>query len=161
MFDLVFCVNGLHHFADAALFIREGRVLLRPGGALAVIGMNPHGGCDRWYLYEYFPGTQETDLKRYPSSGTIVNWMIDAGFDAIRWQVVERLCDTRTGRDILDEPMLQKNATSQLTLLTDEEYSDGIARIRSAIANAETINQEIVFPMDVSLQMVAGLVEKQ
>src|SRR6185369_4016868 len=59
-FDFVFCVNALHHFADAALVIRNCRELLRPGGALAVIGMNPHGRRDRWYLYEYFPGTEET-----------------------------------------------------------------------------------------------------
>ena len=90
-----------------------------------------------------------------------MDWMINAGFDLVRWRVVERLRDTRAGREILDEPMLQKNATSQLTLLTDEEYSAGIARIRAAIAKAETIGEEIVFPVDISLQLVAGFVERQ
>jgi hypothetical protein len=65
------------------------------------------------------------------------------------------------GRDILDEPMLQKNATSQLSLLTDEQYSDGIARIRAAVAKAEAIREEVVFSVDISLHMVAGFVEKQ
>jgi ubiquinone/menaquinone biosynthesis C-methylase UbiE len=161
MLDLVFCVNALHHFADAALFIREARSLLRPGGALAVVGMNPHEGRDRWYLYEYFAGTRELDLERYPSPGTITNWMIDAGFDAVRWHVVERLRDSRVGREILDEPMLQKNATSQLSLLTDEQHSAGIARIRAAVAKAEAIREEVVFSVDISLHMVAGFVEKQ
>ncbi|MET0152606.1 MAG: methyltransferase domain-containing protein [Candidatus Binatia bacterium] len=161
MLDLTFCVNALHHFADAALFIREARSLLRPGGALAVVGMNPHEGRDRWYLYEYFAGTRELDLERYPSPGTITNWMIDAGFDAVRWHVVERLRDNRVGREILDEPMLQKNATSQLSLLTDEQYSAGIARIRAAVAKAEAIREEVVFSVDISLHMVAGFVEKQ
>jgi hypothetical protein len=110
---------------------------------------------------EVLPGTREADLKRYPSSGAVTDWLIDAGFDVVRWRVVERLHDTRTGRGILDEPMLQKNATSQLTLLTDEEYSAGIARLRAAIAEAETVGEEIVFPVDISLQMVAGLVERR
>jgi ubiquinone/menaquinone biosynthesis C-methylase UbiE len=155
-FDLVFCVNALHHFADPALFIRKARERLRPGGALAVVGMNPHGGRDRWYLYDYFPGTRERDLDRYPSSGTIADWMIDGGFGAVRWRVVEKLCDSRAGREILDEPMLQKNATSQLTLLTDDEYSAGISRVRAAIAKAEAAHEEIVFSADISLHMVAG-----
>jgi ubiquinone/menaquinone biosynthesis C-methylase UbiE len=154
--DLVFCVNALHHFAEAPLFIRNARELLRPGGALAVVGMNPHGGRDRWYLYDYFPGTRERDLERYESSGAIADWMVDAGFGAVRWQVVEKLCDSRTGKEILDEPMLQKNATSQLTLLTDEEYSAGIARIRAAVAKAEAVHEEIVFSADISLHMVVG-----
>jgi ubiquinone/menaquinone biosynthesis C-methylase UbiE len=158
VFDLVFCVSALHHFADAAHFIREGRSLLRPGGALAVVGMNPHAGGDRWYLYDYFPGTQEMDLRRYPSAGTIANWMFSADFGSVRWQVVERFQDVRTGRAILDEAMLQKNATSQLALLTEKEYSAGLARIRTAIAQAEAACKEIVFSVDISLHMVVGLV---
>ena len=160
MFDLVFCVSALHHFADAGAFIRAARLLLRPGGALAIIGLNPHSGRDHWYLYDCFPGTLQADLGRYPSPGAIVDWMIAAGFDVVRWQEVERLRDSRAGRDILAEPMLHKNSTSQLTLLTDEEYSLGIARIRAAIANTEAIGEEPVFSVDVSLQMVAGLLEK-
>jgi SAM-dependent methyltransferase len=161
MFDLVFCVNALHHFADARHFIRQSRMLLQPGGALAVVGMDPHSGRDRWYVYDYFPGTRETDLRRYPSSSAITDWMIEAGFDSVRWRVAERLRYTRSGRDILDEPMLQKNATSQLTLLSDEEYSAGIARIQAAIAQVEAAGEEIVFAVDVSLQMVVGVVQGQ
>jgi SAM-dependent methyltransferase len=161
MFGLVFSVNTLHHFPDAALFVRQARSLLRPGGALAVAGMNPRGRRDRWSLYEYFPGTYETDLERYPSSGAIVDWMIDAGFDVVRWEVVERLRGSRAGRDILDEPMLQKNATSQLTLLTDEAYAAGIARIRAAVAAAEAVGEALVFSLDISLQMVTGFVNEQ
>jgi hypothetical protein len=121
--------------------------------------MDPHTRRDRWYLYDYFPGTQEMDLRRYPSTGEIVNWMIDAGFDLVRWQVVERLHETRTGREILEEPMLQKNATSQLTLLSAAQYAAGIARIQAAIAQAEAHAGEAVFPLDVSLHMVVGFLQ--
>jgi ubiquinone/menaquinone biosynthesis C-methylase UbiE len=158
-FDLVYCVNAIHHFTEAPRFIRQSRRLLRPGGALAIAGMDPHTRRDRWYLYDYFPGTQEMDLRRYPSTGEIVNWMIDAGFDLVRWQVVERLHETRTGREILEEPMLQKNATSQLTLLSAAQYAAGIARIQAAIAQAEAHAGEAVFPLDVSLHMVVGFLQ--
>jgi hypothetical protein len=157
----VFCVSALHHFADAGAFIRAARLLLRPGGALATIGLNPHSARHDWYLYDFFPGTLQADRDRYPSPGAIVDWMIAAAFDIVCWQEVERLRDRRVGRDILGEPMLQKNASSQLTLLTGEEYSLGMARIRAAISSAEAIGEEPVFSMDVSLQMVAGFLEKQ
>jgi hypothetical protein len=122
--------------------------------------MNPHGGRDRWFLYDHFPGTRETDLERYPSSGAIVSWMIDAGLDAVRCGVVERLRSSRTGREILGDPMLEKNATSQLILMTDEAYSAGIARIRAAVAEAEAAGEEVVFSADISLHMVTGLLHE-
>src|SRR5437660_25768 len=75
-FDLIFCVNAFHHFPQPRVFICEARRLLRPGGALAITGMDPHAGRDRWYLYDYFVGTQDTDLRRFSSSGTILDWMV-------------------------------------------------------------------------------------
>ena len=62
-FDLVFCVNAIHHFGQPRVFISEARRLLRPGGALAVVGLDPHGDRDSWYVYHYFEGTYETDLN--------------------------------------------------------------------------------------------------
>ena len=155
-FDLVFCVSALHHFDDPARFIRGSRSLIRPGGRLSVIGMDPHTGRDQWYLYDYFPGTYETDLKRYPSSGMLTDWMIAAGFDNVQWQVVERLVDTRIGKHVVDEPMLRKNATSQLTLLTDKEYEAGLKRIRTAVAESEALGKQRTFSVDISLAMVTG-----
>ena len=41
MFDLVLCANALHHFDEPQAFVAEAHRLLRPGGALAVVGMSP------------------------------------------------------------------------------------------------------------------------
>ena len=72
-FDMVCCINALHHFDDPSGFIKNSHKLLRQDGALAVIGMNPHSKRDQWFIYDYFPGTYETDLERYPSPGTITD----------------------------------------------------------------------------------------
>ena len=159
--DLIFCVSAIHHFDDPAGFIRDARPLIKPGGKLSVIGMDPHAGRDRWYLYDYFPGTYETDLRRYPSTGMLTDWMIEAGFDDVQWEVVERLVDTRIGKQILDEPMLQKNATSQLSLLTDEEYEAGLMRIRTAAAKSGELKEQQSFQVDISLVMVTGSLRAQ
>ena len=74
-FDLVYCVNAIHHFDRPRAFISEACRLLRPGGRLAVIGMDPHGRRESWYVYRYFEGVYETDLRRFPSWADVAGWM--------------------------------------------------------------------------------------
>lgn len=155
-FDMIFCVNALHHFDNPSRFIQASRQLLRQGGALAVIGMNPHTDRDQWFLYDYFPGTYEADLVRYPSPGTIIDWMIAAGFESTTWQVGERILDTRMGREVLPLP---KNVTSQLALLTPQAYRDGIARIEADLQEAEAAGETLMFHVDISLAIVTGRVQ--
>ena len=152
-FDIVVCVNALHHFDNPSGFINNSRQILRRDGALAVIGMNPHAGRDRWFLYDYFIGTYEADMVRYPSPGTIVNWMITAGFESATWQVAERILNTRMWREVLPLP---KNFTSQLMLLPSQAYEDGIARIEAALQEAQASGETPVFNVDISLAMVTG-----
>jgi ubiquinone/menaquinone biosynthesis C-methylase UbiE len=72
VFDFAFCVNSLHHFDDPAASICEAYRIIPESGALAIIGMDPQAEHDRWYLYDYFPETYETDLERYPTGDTIL-----------------------------------------------------------------------------------------
>jgi len=160
MFDLIFCVNAFHHFARPHVFIAEARRLLRAGGALAIIGMDPHRGRDRWYLYDYFEGTYEADLNRFPSGGTILDWMVTAGFDSVEWRVAEHIVHRHFGREVLNDPILQKHGTSQLALLTDEAYARGFGRIKAALVEAEAAGATLVFSVDISLAMVIGRVQE-
>ncbi len=155
-FDLVFCVNALHHFAEPAHFVAESRRLLRPGGALAVVGMDPHRNQDIWYLYDYFPGTRETDLRRFPSGETIAGWMAAAGLSPFEQRVVERIEDTVIGREVLRDPFLQKEGTSQLALLDGVAYDAGIARIQAEIRRGEEQGKEAVFPVKIALILTIG-----
>ena len=157
-FALIFCVNAFHHFPQPRAFIAEARRLLRTGGALAIAGMDPHAGRDRWYLYDYFVGTHETDLRRFSSSGTVLDWMVAAGFERVEWHVVEHIRGQHVGQAVLQDPILQKQGTSQLALLTDEAYAVGIARIKAALGEAEAAGRILVFPVDISLTVVTGRV---
>lgn len=155
-FDLVCCVNALHHFQRQSAFVAEARRLLRPSGALAIAGMDPRGHRARWYLYDYFEGTYETDLVRFPSWGTVLDWMVARGFERIEWDVVEQIHHVKMGRAILVDPFLQKDATSQLALLTDEAYAAGLRRIETALAAAGVRGETIAFRTDLCLAMVVG-----
>ena len=74
-FERLFCINALHHFEDKRRFLAEARRVLRPGGQLMTIGLDPHTGVDRWYIYEYFDPVLEIDKRRYPATSQIREWM--------------------------------------------------------------------------------------
>ncbi|NIN67852.1 MAG: methyltransferase domain-containing protein [Anaerolineae bacterium] len=156
LFDLILCVNALHHFDQKQGFILEARQALLPGGTLAIIGMDPHTRADHWYLYRYFEGTREKDLARYPSADSIREWMTDAGFLQVRSGVAEHIQESLTGREVLQSPFLQKHGTSQLAILTDEAYEAGLNRIKADLEEAETAGRPLRFEVDISLALVTG-----
>lgn len=155
-FDLVFCVNAFHHFENQRVFVGEARRLLRSGGAMAIIGMDPHRGEDRWYVYDYFEGTYATDLHRFPSTKTILNWMQVAGFNHTEWHVAERVIHEYQAQEVLNYPGSPKLRTSQLALLTDSAYANGIERIKIALAEAEASGKTLICETDISLIIAIG-----
>jgi SAM-dependent methyltransferase len=153
-FDLVYCVNAIHHFAEPSAFIRSARRVLRPGGTMAVIGSDPRHHQANWYVYEYFPATYPRDLSRFPTWDTVAGWLLEAGFTECDLRLVEYIHDPKTGADVLSDPYLEKNATSQLALLSEAEYAHGIERIKKALASSTQANEELVFHSDIYLYML-------
>jgi hypothetical protein len=95
------------------------------------------------FVYQYFKGTRETDLMRFPSIKMITEWMTAAGFKNIRTAVAERIQDQMIGKTVLHSPFLKKHNTSQLAILSDDAYRVGLNRIKNDIQNAEATNSEI------------------
>jgi ubiquinone/menaquinone biosynthesis C-methylase UbiE len=160
-FDLVYCVNALHHFDRPRAFVAEARRLLRPGGRLAVIGMDPRCYRGRWYAYRYFAGVLEADLRRFPSWGTVLDWMVAEGFVGVECRLVQRIVAPKVGRAVLDDPFLRKDACSQFVLLSERAYAAGLGHIEIALAEAEAAGEEIVFPVDLCLSMLTGQVPER
>jgi SAM-dependent methyltransferase len=154
-FDLIVCINAIHHFDRRDLFIAEARLLLRRGGTFATIGMDPHHGRDYWCVYDYFPETKLTDLARYPSCGQITDSMLRAGFDRVECGIACRFTQTRVGRAVFADPELQRNGCSQMALLSDEQHAAGIERIRSALRSSQP-NKPPVFKVDIAMMMQCG-----
>ena len=155
-FDLIYCINAIHHFGDQQAFVNQAFHALRPGGALAIIGMDPHSQPNDWYVYDFFPGTRQVDLDRFPSWGQILTWLVSAGFERVDWQPVLDIHDPKTGKAVLADPFLVKSATSQLALLSDEEYAAGLREIESAIAQARAAGRTITFQTDIRLAMISA-----
>ena len=137
-FDFILCVNALHHFDDKMGFIRDAAALLKPGGSLAVFGMDPRTIRTR-YIYDYFETTRANDLARYPSFGEIVDWMSASGLDDVQHRIVYTWTSNLRGLDVLNDPFLPQNSTSTLALLSEEEYREGVARIRAAAVDKNAV----------------------
>lgn len=156
VFDLVLCVNALHHFSDPQTFIHEAHRVIRRPGVLAIIGMDPQTENDSWYIYDYFPGTHEADRARYPKGETIMGWMKNADFEQVNRGVAGTIKHDLVGKDVFRDPILQKNGTSQLALLSDEAFNQGLTRIMDAVKEGEALGERVIFPTNISLPIVCG-----
>lgn len=156
-FDLLYCVDAIHHFGDHHAFIREAFRVLKKGGALAIIGHDPHeADPSNWYIYNYFDGVYDTDLRRYPSAKSVMNWMNAEGFQNTSIQEVERIVNIHVDDGVFNDPFIKHNATSQLALLSAEKYLSGLKRIREALEQARAGNERLVFRSQISVKMFLG-----
>ena len=155
-FDLLYCVDAIHHFGDHRAFIAEASRLLKPGGALAIIGHDPHEGPSHWYIYNYFDHVYDTDLRRYPSGNRVVQWMEQEGFHTISDKTVESIHNIHVGDAVLKDPFLKHSATSQLALLNEADYQTGMERIQQALAAAKEKKERIVFRSEINVKMWLG-----
>lgn len=135
-FDRLFCMHAFHHFDDRSAFLREAQRVLVPGGELLIIGLDPHTGHERFWIYDYYPGALERDRERYPAHADLRALIEQHGFVRARsWEAQRMLSRDDVGAALTDGK-LAKTSTSQLALLTDAEYTAGIARVRANVEAA-------------------------
>jgi ubiquinone/menaquinone biosynthesis C-methylase UbiE len=134
-FDRIFCVNALHHFASRDRFFDEARRLLRPGGGLLTIGKDPHREGETWWIYDYFEETRAIDRGRYAPVKTIRGELTRAGFawaESLEADHIETMVPAGKALAEGEDGVVTPTFTSQLTVLSEEEFARGVARIREA-----------------------------
>lgn len=150
-FDLIFCVNAIHHFPDKEKFISECKRTLTSNGMFAVFGVDPHIDKD-WYVYDYFDSVYENDLKRFPSLELLEKMLGAQKFDDIKIREIEKVYNERIGEDVFNDPFLNKYHCSQLANLSNKEYQKGIDNIIIQI----TKNPKTVFKTSVIFYLVSA-----
>jgi SAM-dependent methyltransferase len=157
-FDRVACVNAIHHFEDVARFVAEARRVLRPGGRVLSIALDPSLGRDRWAIYDHFAPTRDLDLARYPKTGALRDMLAAAGFVGPRTDIAEHILRTVPAREALERGLLAQHVTSQLAILRDEQYEAGLASIRAAAADAEARGETLQLLSDLYLYATSATV---
>ena len=158
-FSRLYCLNSLHHFSNKTAFAAEARRVLRKGGGIFTVGLDPHSGADTWWIYDYFPQVVAIDKKRYIPAQEIRDLLTAHGFK--RCQTIEALhMPIRIGAQVaLETGQLDKSTTSQLAILTDREYRDGITRLLRDIETAKNQGLTHYIGADLRLYATTGWVE--
>lgn len=130
-FDRLFCVNAMHHFGDADAFMIEARRVLRPDGALLIIGLDPHSGLDQWWIYDYFPAALKADRARYLSTATIRRRLEAVGFVEPATEVAQHIPGAIPFAVAIERSLVDRRAASQLLVISDREYEDGLHRLKA------------------------------
>jgi SAM-dependent methyltransferase len=130
-FHRLCCINALHHFDDGPAFMREGRRVLRQGGGMLIIGLDPHTRLDAWWVYDYFPGALEADRARYPAAAGIRAGLEALGFSDTSTEVAQHLRIELPFAEAAAQGLLDRGSTSQLMVISDDEYDAGLRRLQS------------------------------
>lgn len=151
LFDRLLIVNALHHFVEPARAMREARRVLRPGGKIMIVGLQPRVPSTDWYVYTYFAKTRERDLARYPAQEQLDAWLKQAGFVEPVQSIAQRFEQQTEARVALSTDMIAKHATSQLADLSDADYAQGIAAIEQHAAQAEALGAPLLLRAHIDL----------
>jgi ubiquinone/menaquinone biosynthesis C-methylase UbiE len=128
--DRVFCMNALHHFTDSAAFAREARRILRPGGSLMSVGLDPHTSLDQWWIYDYFPSALAADRARYLPAQTIRTVFENAGFTDVHTILAQHMPAAVPFQLAVERGHVDRQSTSQLMVISDAEYEQGLERLK-------------------------------
>lgn len=151
LFCRVICINAFHHFADQRRFLAEAQRVIHPSGGIMIVGLDPHTGLDRWWIYDYFPQVIEIDKKRYASTDQVRSLLMAYGF--VNASTVEALHMPlqMSARLALETGRLAKMTTSQLAVLTDDEYDEGIGHLIRDIEFHEAQHKSLTIGADLRL----------
>jgi ubiquinone/menaquinone biosynthesis C-methylase UbiE len=132
--DVAFLSNVLHHVEDRAACARELRRVVRRGRLVLLRGTLPGdlGGAGVPFI-DFFPTALEIDRGRVPSLDE-VRAMFAGGFEEVAHEPV-RQETTASFREYYER--VSTRAISTLELIDDEEFEEGMARMR-AVAEQET-----------------------
>ncbi|MBM4172239.1 MAG: class I SAM-dependent methyltransferase [Ignavibacteria bacterium] len=158
-FDLILCINAIHHFSNYQKFITDVSKLINPNGYFCIVGLDPRDKNTDWYLYKYFEGTFEMDLMRYPEFTTIQSVMDLFNFTNIKIEIVHSISSQKIGEEVLTDHFIDKRGASQLALLSDSEFQNGINKIKTDIANAKKYSQEIIFNTKMNFYAITGQIK--
>lgn len=132
-FDLVTCHFAFHHFPEKCRSLQEIQRVLQANGYVKIVNIAPED-MSGWWLYTYFPQCIEIDQKRFWPYTRLYHELEAWGFTAT--------CTISKTLSRVTLAFVQQQAVpreiSQLDLLDDAAFQQGVQRIAQDIAAGKT-----------------------
>ncbi len=127
--DLAWLGSVLHHIPDLDAAARELRRALRPGAPVLIRNAFP-GRCGRDLRVRYFPGAERV-IDTYRTVEEVCSVFAGAGFakvavEAVPHRAAPSLAQFAAG--------VRRESDSKLRAISDEEFEEGMARLRAEAA---------------------------
>jgi SAM-dependent methyltransferase len=155
-FDHLFCINAVHHFDEKSQFLSEAFRVLHPDGGLLIVGLDPHKACDHWFVYDYFDGVLKLDLRRYLSTSALEKLMQEVGFSECHTVEAQHMAMHFPARKAIEDGLLDKTIVSQLGILPQADFDQGLQRIWKDIEDSEARGEQTVLVVDLWLYATMG-----
>ena len=128
-FDCVLTSYTIHHVDDMWKAIEEMYRVLKDQGRCVIL-TSSHGQIRRSVLHE-FPKIRKIDLERFPSVLKLKRMMTSSGFKAVHHHIIKSVKRLVPVEQYLDR--VKKKPFSTLTLLTEDEFTDGLKEFEKRI----------------------------
>jgi ubiquinone/menaquinone biosynthesis C-methylase UbiE len=132
-FDLVTCHFAFHHFPEKARSLQEIRRVLNDNGYIKFVNIAPED-MPGWWLYAYFPQGVAIDLERFWPYKQLYHKLEALGF-AVTCTITKTL--SRVALAFVQRQVAPREI-SQLDLLGDEAFHQGLQRIAQDITEGAT-----------------------
>lgn len=140
-FDFIINNYAFHHFVEKEKALDEIHRVLKKDGVFKLHNIDVYG-MENWWVYHYFPSALGEDYKRFWRHEVMFKELTKRGFDArvdCNYQM-----ESIKAADYLGHA--ENRDISVLTLLNDEEYIQGLDRMKRDLEG----NQEIKVMNDFS-----------
>ena len=131
---------AFHHYVKKEKAVREMYRILKQHGILSILNLN-HEYMRHSWVYKYFPGSIELDKERFPEITELYSLLESNGFE-IKVHIKIEVKKFKY-KDIIEET--KNKDMSQLQIITEEEYKEGLARMEEESKTEKEIIGDIAF----------------
>jgi len=131
---------AFHHFTEKQKAIDEMFRVLKTNGLVSLYNICPEYMKSSW-LDAYFPGTRVNDNERFPAAGDLYRWFDERGFQTTL-EIKTKIKKTRY-EEILFK--VENRDMSQLNLISEDEYRQGLEKLKSDSKREEYFIGDISF----------------
>lgn len=136
-FDLIYMTDVIHHIPDLNSMFGEFHRTLKPNGKICIL-TESHNQIETRFWSDYFPATVTAEKERYPDIPDIISAANKCGLFAVE------TVNTDCKRILTISPdfvsLVENKGYSMFRLINDEEFSDGLNRLKKDCKNKVEIN---------------------